>query len=93
MLAHLQATCGGLHDLDVLSLQNEMQQYHLDCEGIPEYVNALEDAQDKVERPNNLITDATLDIIATNAMLRKEKFPCANENWEYLDVSQHTRSQ
>ena len=47
MIAHLQVICWGLHTLDVLALQNEMQQYHLNGEGIPEYVNTLEDAQDK----------------------------------------------
>ena len=44
LLAHLQVTCGGLHAHDVLTIQNEMQRYYLDSEGIPEYINALEDA-------------------------------------------------
>ena len=35
MLAHLQMTCGGLHALDVLALQKEMQQYHLDFKVTP----------------------------------------------------------
>ena len=37
--------CVGLHATDVLNLQNEMQTYHEDMEGIPKYINKLEDAQ------------------------------------------------
>ena len=38
LLKHLQAMCVGLHAMDVLNLQNEMQTYHEDMEGIPEYI-------------------------------------------------------
>ena len=69
MISHLQATCGGLHSLDVLSLQNKMQRYHLNIEGIPEYINKLKDAQYNVERANKPITDATLVIVEMNVML------------------------
>ena len=75
ILAHLQATCGGIRALYVLVLQNDMQHYHLYSKGIREYINKLKEAQAKSERANNLITDATLVIIATNAMLSAEKFP------------------
>ena len=43
LLAHLQATCVGLHDLDVLTLQKKMQRYNIDREVIPKYINDLED--------------------------------------------------
>ena len=65
-----------------------MQLYHLDSEGIPEYINEIEDDQARSERSKNLIIDATLIIIATNAMLSTDKFPQSNEDWEELDVSQ-----
>lgn len=45
LLDHLQATCTGLHALYVLTLQNEMQTYHQEVEGIPEYINMLKDAR------------------------------------------------
>jgi hypothetical protein len=35
MLAHLQSTCGGLHALNVLALQEKMHNAHIDCDGIP----------------------------------------------------------
>ena len=67
-----------------------MQCYHIDSKGIPEYINKLRDAQAKAKRENNLITNLTLVIIATNAMLSTEQFTRANKDWEKLDVVQST---
>ena len=86
----MQSTFRVLHALDVLALQNEIQQYHLNYESIPDYTNKLEDTQAKAERPNNPITDAALVIIAMSAMLITKQFPQVNEDWEELDVSQRT---
>ena len=44
-LSHLEAGCTGRNALDLLAFHNEMQRYHLEVEGIPEYINMLEDAQ------------------------------------------------
>jgi len=68
-LNHLQATCGGLHAIDMLALQSTMQTAHKECDGIPEYIHTLEDAQAKAARAKVPITDTMLMIIATNAML------------------------
>ena len=45
LLSHLQSGCTLRHALNLLPLQNEMQRYHLEVEGIPEYINMLEDSQ------------------------------------------------
>ena len=50
LFAHLQAGCTGRHALDLLALHNEMQRYHLEVEGIPEYIHMLEDAQRQAGR-------------------------------------------
>ena len=94
MLDHLQSICGGLHTIDVLALQNEMKEYHKDSEGILEYRNALEAAQKKSKRGtgNKLITDETLLLIATNAMLKTGAHPRTTDKWEYLDAAAQTRN-
>ena len=81
LLTHLQHLCVGIHALDVLALQNEIQQYHQEMEGIPEYVNALKDAQKRCKRTGNSIMEDTLLLIATNAMLSTDSFPQADEIW------------
>ena len=59
----------------MLALQNEIQQYYLDTEGIPKYVNALEDSKIQSKRAGNYIEFDTLLIIATKVMLSNESFP------------------
>ena len=49
-----------------------MQRYHLEVEGILEYINMLEDAQKQAGRAGRTITDKTLLLFATTAMLTME---------------------
>ena len=79
IITHLQAICVVIYALDVLALQNKTQLYHIDREGIMEYINELEDDQAMTEQANNPITNTTPAIIATNAILSKEKLPQANK--------------
>ena len=78
---------GGLHALDFIALQDQMHNAHKDSEGIPEYINTLEDGRDKAERSGALISDNMLVIIATKAMLTSEQYPRANEYWGELDAT------
>ena len=92
ILAHLQSICGGFQEIGVLALQNEMQDYHTDNQGILKYINALKAAQKKPKcgMGNNPITDATLLLIATNTMLKTGAHPRTTDKWEELDVSAQT---
>ena len=89
LLDHLQSICGGLHAIDVLALQNEIQEYHKDSKGILKYINAIEAAhkKSKIGTGNNPITDETLLLIATNTMLKTGAHPRTTDKWEYLDAS------
>ena len=78
LLAHIQAMCVGLYDTDVINLQNKMQTYHEYMEGIPTYINNLEDAQKQSNQAGNPIT------------LRTDRFPRANEIWEDLPGADQT---
>ena len=75
LFTHLQAGCTGRHALDLLALHNEMQRYHLEVEGIPEYINMIKDAQRQAGRAGRAISDET-------AMFTSEWFPRANNDWE-----------
>ena len=69
-----------------------MQEYHTDSEGILGYINALEAAHKKSKRGtgNNPITDATLLLIATIAMLKMGAHPRTTDKWEDIDASAQT---
>ena len=59
---------------------------------ILEYINALEAAKNKSKRGtgNNPITDETLLLIATNAMLNTGAHPRTTDKWEDLDAAAQT---
>ena len=64
-----------------------MQNAHKECDGIPEYINYLEDAPEKAEREKVPITDTILMIIVTNTMLTTGQHPRANDEWGDLTAS------
>ena len=59
-----------------------MQCYHLEVEGIPKYINMLEDAQRQAGRAGRTISDKTLLLFTSTAMLTSERFPRAKDDWE-----------
>ena len=79
LLAHLQAGCTGWHALYLLALHNKMQRYHLEVEGIPGYINMLKDAQRQAGWAGRAISDDTLLLFASTAILTNERFPRAND--------------
>ena len=81
LLYHLQAGCTGRHALDLLALHIEMERYHLEVEGIPEYINMLEDAQKKQGGPAKKSRKKIL-LFESTEMLTTERYPRAKNYWE-----------
>ena len=59
-----------------------MQGCHLKVEGIPEYINMLEDVQCQAGRTRRTIDDETLLLFSSTAMITSERFPRAHDDWE-----------
>ena len=70
LLTHLRRNATGKHVFDLLALMEQMRQYHLEHEGIPKYIDALEDAQKMAELSDarNTIADGTLLLIASTSI-------------------------
>ena len=66
-----------------------MQRYHLEVEGITEYINMLEDTQRQAGRAGPTTADKTLLLFSSTAMLTNEQFLCVNDNWEDRVESSH----
>ncbi len=45
IIAFLDANSGGLHAIYIISLHTNMHNYYTQLDGIPQYINMLEDAQ------------------------------------------------
>ena len=65
---------------------DQTRQSHLEHEVIPEYINALEDAQKMaaLSDTSNTIADGMLLIIARTSIHKSQCFPRANEKWDDL---------
>ena len=56
----------------------------METEGVPKYINAIEDDQKQSKRVDSTIEVDTLLLIVTNTMLSTERFPRAKNLWEDL---------
>jgi hypothetical protein len=89
-LDHLDANCGGLHPSELVNLPTDMMGYYADAEGIPEYINMLEEAQGKLPRADLPMSDDQLLAIASTAVLLSEHFPRPTNQWEALPCTNKT---
>jgi hypothetical protein len=91
LINHLAKICGGLHVIDLVNLPTEMVlAYCAAAEGIPEYINMLEDAQRTSQRAAMPIADVQLVAIASTAVLGSQQYPRATEDLEALVTSTKT---
>ncbi len=67
-----------------------MSQYYEGTPIIPEYIQLLKDAQRKVARAGLPITDQTLTILASTALLAADTFPRTTILWEELAPADKT---
>jgi hypothetical protein len=74
----------------MVSLTIQMSQYYGGTLDIPEYIFLLEDTQRKAARASLPITDQTLTILASTALLATVTFPHTTELWEELDPADMT---
>ena len=91
-MVHLWKTRSGLHSIDVLALRTKMPTMHEDAQGIPEYINALKDAQKQSARVGRKMafSDHDLMLVAMAALYGTEQFPRATEKWEDMHESEKT---
>ena len=92
LITDLQRHATDRHAFDFLALMDQMRQYHLEHEGVPEYRNALEDAQKMaaLSDKSNDISDGMLLLIASTTILKLQWLPRANEKWEDLTKDAQT---
>jgi hypothetical protein len=67
-----------------------MSQYYEGTLDIPEYIFLLEDAQCKVARAYLPVTDQTLTVLASTALLAADTFPHTTKLWKELDPTDKT---
>jgi hypothetical protein len=74
----------------MVSLTIQMSKYYKGTPDIPEYIFLLKDAQCKAARACLPVTDQTLTVLASTALLAADTFPHTTELWEELDPAKKT---
>jgi hypothetical protein len=92
IISFLDANSGGLHAIDMISLCTNMHQYYIQADGIPQYINMLEDAQKNAKRAGMPIPDIKLVMMALEAVLAAQHFLREVDDWEGLPSSARTWS-
>jgi hypothetical protein len=82
LITHLADNCCGLHPAELINLPTQMLSFYTDADGIPEYINMLEDAQRKLERAKLPMSDKQLLAIVTTSVLASGHFPRLTDDWE-----------
>ncbi len=90
IIAFFEANSGGLHAIDMIALCTNMHNYYTQVDGIPQYINMLEDAQKKATRAGMPIANVELVMMASAAVLAAQHFPRKVDNWEGLPSASHT---
>ena len=84
IMASLNANCGGLHAVDLLTLRTNMHGYYTQADGIPQYIIILEEAQKKAKQAGMPIANIELVMMALAAILAAMHFPREVDDWEGL---------
>ncbi len=87
---HLCERSGGLHAMDMVLLTIQMSQYYEHTLDILKYIFLLEDAQRKAARARLPVTNQTLTVLASTALLAADTFHRTTELWEELDPANKT---
>jgi hypothetical protein len=74
----------------MISLHTNMHGYYTQADGIPQYINMLEDAQKKAKRAGMPIADVELVMMASAAVLAAQHFPREVDDWEGLPSGSRT---
>ncbi len=68
----------------MISLCTNMHNYYTQVDGIPQYINMLEDVQKKATRAGMPIANVELVMMASAAVLAAQHFPRKVDDWEGL---------
>ena len=90
MMQHLRSRCRGLSSIELIDIPNEMRTFYADSEGIPQYINLMEEAQRKADRGKLPVTEQTMVAIASKSVLSSGDFETATERWDELVDSDKT---
>ena len=90
LLEHLTEFCSGLHSVDAVDTPQLMKELCKDSEGVPQFINAMEEAQCKSKRPKLVINDEYLHAVALKLLPQSGEYETETREWSKLPEADQT---
>ena len=81
LLDHLTEFCSGIHTVDAVDISQVMKTLFRDAEGIPQFINAMEAAQQKSKRAKLVICDEYMHAVALKSLPRSGEYETETREW------------
>lgn len=90
LLVHLFANWSSLHEINAVEIQGSVMEFYVEEEGIPHFINIMEEGQDKTSWGDLPIDDKILHAIAIRVLLAWEDYTTETYKWEKRTIAQNT---
>ena len=84
LLDHLTEFCSGLHTIDTVDIPQAMKTLFRNAEGIPQFINSMEEAHRKSKRVKLVISDKYMHAVALKSLLQSGEYE--TETWEWSKI-------
>ena len=90
LLENLRTVCTGMHEIDEITILSSMMSMYEDVDSIPEYINVLKDARNRLARAAMTITDEQVMAISSPSVLASDDYHTECKQWNKLLTYQCT---
>ena len=90
LLDHLTEFCSGLHTVNAVDIPQVMKTLFSDAEGYPQFINAMEAAQQKSNGAILVMYDKYMHAVALKLLLQPGKYETETREWSKLPDDQKT---
>ena len=89
LLDHITELCSGLHTVDAVDIPQVMKTLFRNAEGIPQYINSMEAAQQK-SKQEKIVIHEYMHAVALKSLLQSGDYEQETREWEKLPEDQQT---
>ena len=79
-----------IHTVDTVDIPQLMKTLYKDAEGIPQFMNAMEEAQRKSKRAKLIINDNYLHAVALKSLHQSVEYKTETQEWSKLPEDKQT---
>ena len=90
LFEHLTTFCAGFHTVNAVDIPQLMKELYKDSDGVPQFINAMEEAQRKSKRAKLVINYEYLHAVALKSLLQPGEYEAETREWSKLPEADQT---